>query len=198
MNKIVLIVLAGISSLTLLAKENVGNTSTSNSQSSLARVAADCTPSQAKTDLNINNVRTTIMGAADMWWNLSDARYEIPKNSNKHSMFAGALWIAGIDAGEQLKAAAMTYRQTGNDFWTGPLDPSGEIDAETCNEYDKHFVVTRQEVDEFIAWFNDNDAYEVYAKAFLTFMFRVLSSFPTFRNEIIIAFQIGCSIVLER
>ena len=163
MNKIVLIVLAGISSLTLLAKENVGNTSTSNSQSSLARVAADCTPSQAKTDLNINNVRTTIMGAADMWWNLSDARYEIPKNSNKHSMFAGALWIAGIDAGEQLKAAAMTYRQTGNDFWTGPLDPSGEIDAETCNEYDKHFVVTRQEVDEFIAWFNDNDAYPDYS-----------------------------------
>ena len=72
---------------------------------------------QVKTDLNINNVRTTIMGAAaDMWWNLNDGRYEIPKNSNKHSMFAGALWIAGIDAGEQLKAAAMTYRQTGNDF----------------------------------------------------------------------------------
>jgi hypothetical protein len=118
MNKIVIIVLASISSLTLLAKENVGNTSTSNSQSSLARVAADCTPSQAKTDLNINNVRTTIMGAADMWWNLSDARYEIPKNSNKHSMFAGALWIAGIDAGEQLKAAAMTYRQTGNTIST--------------------------------------------------------------------------------
>ena len=163
MNKIALIVLASISSLTLLAKENVGNTNTSNSQTSLARVAADCTPSQAKTDLNINNVRTTIMGAADMWWNLSDARYEIPKNSNKHSMFAGALWIAGIDAGEQLKAAAMTYRQTGNDFWTGPLDPSGEIDAETCNEYDKHFVVTRQEVDEFIAWFNDNDAYPDYS-----------------------------------
>ncbi|MDG1916227.1 MAG: hypothetical protein P8I29_00215 [Flavobacteriales bacterium] len=161
MNKIVLVVLAGISSLTLLAKENVG-TSGSNSQSSLARVAADCTPSQAMTDLNINNVRTTIMGGGDMWWNLSDARYEIPKNSNKHSMFAGALWIAGIDAGEQLKAAAMTYRQTGNDFWTGPLDDNGDISSETCDDYDKHFSITRQEVDEFIAWYNDNSAYPNY------------------------------------
>ena len=161
MNKIVLVVIAGISSLTLLAKENVG-TSSSDSQTSLARVAADCTPSQAMTDLNINNVRTTIMGGGDMWWNLSDARYEIPKNSNKHSMFAGALWIAGIDAGEQLKAAAMTYRQSGNDFWTGPLDENGDISAETCDNYDKHFSITRQEVDEFIAWFNDNSAYPDY------------------------------------
>lgn len=161
MNKIILVVLTSISSLILLAKENVG-TFDSNTQNSLARVAADCTPSQAMTDLNINNVRTTIMGGGDMWWNLSDARYEIPKNSNKHSMFAGALWIAGIDAGEQLKAAAMTYRQTGNDFWTGPLDENGDISSETCEDYDKHFAITRQEVDEFIAWFNDNSAYPDY------------------------------------
>ena len=82
MNKIILVVLTSISSLILLAKENVG-TFDSNSQNSLARVAADCTPSQAMTDLNINNVRTTIMGGGDMWWNLSDARYEIPKNRTR-------------------------------------------------------------------------------------------------------------------
>ena len=139
MNKIVLVVLASISSLTLLAKENVGTYRFKLSKQ-FGKVAADCTPSQAMTDLNINNVRTTIMGGGDMWWNLSDARYEIPKNSNKHSMFAGALWIAGIDAGEQLKAAAMTYRQTGNDFWTGPLDENGDISSETCEDYDKHFI----------------------------------------------------------
>ena len=161
MNRIVLFVLAGVCSLSLLAKENVGNTSSSSS--SLARVAADCSPSQAKTDLNINNVRTTIMGAADMWWNLTDARYEIPKNSNKHSMFAGALWIAGIDAGEQLKAAAMTYRQTGNDFWTGPLDEFGEITPQNCDDYDKHFQISRQEVDDFIAWYNDKESYPEYS-----------------------------------
>jgi hypothetical protein len=163
MNKIVLIVLVGFCSFSLSAKENVGNdNSTSISSSSLARVAADCVPSQARTDLNINNVRTTIMGGGDMWWNLTEAKYEIPKDGNKHSMFAGALWIAGIDAGEQLKAAAMTYRQTGNDFWTGPLDEFGEITPQTCDDYDQHFQITRQEVDDFIAWYNDQAAYPEY------------------------------------
>ena len=158
MKKILLVALAGICSLSLSAKENVGT----DGSNSTARVAAGCSPSQAKTDLNINNVRTTIMGGGDMWWNLSDGQYEIPKGGGKHSMFAGSLWIAGIDAGEQLKAAAMTYRQTGNDFWTGPLDQDGEIDAATCDAYDKHFQITRAEVDEFLAWFNDKDAYPNY------------------------------------
>ena len=40
----------------------------------------------------------------------------------------------------------MTYRQSGNDFWTGPLDENGDISAETCDNYDKHFSITRQEV----------------------------------------------------
>lgn len=163
MNKIVLIVLVGFCSYTLSAKENVGNdNSTTISSSSLARVAADCVPSQARTDLNINNVRTTIMGGGDMWWDLTDAKYEIPKDGGRHSMFAGALWIAGIDAGEQLKAAAMTYRQTGNDFWTGPLDEFSEITPEVCDAYDQHFQITRQEVDQFIAWSNDQSAYPEY------------------------------------
>ena len=164
MNKIVLIALIGFFAFSLSAKENVGNeNSTTITNSSLARVAADCVPSQAKTDLNINNVRTTIMGGGDMWWNLTDARYEIPKDGNKHSMFAGALWIAGIDAGEQLKAAAMTYRQTGNDFWTGPLDDLAEITPQTCDDYDQHFQITREDVDQFIAWFNDKDAFPEYS-----------------------------------
>ena len=163
MNKIVLFITAGVLSTGLLAKENEGTSVAAPFNSSIARVAADCLPSEAKTDLNINNVRTTILGGADMWWDLNDAKYEIPKNGGKHSMFAGALWIAGIDAGEQLRAAAMTYRQTGNDFWTGPLDETGEIDASTCDDYDKHFQITRQEVDEFIAWYNDKESYPDYS-----------------------------------
>ena len=43
-----------------------------------------------------------------------DTKYQ--KGGNKHSMFAGALWIGGVDDGGQLKVAAMTYRQSGNDF----------------------------------------------------------------------------------
>ena len=110
-----------------------------------------CTPAAAKTDLDVNNVRTTIMTGGDMWWDLTTARYEIPKGSGAHSIFAGALWIGGLDAGGQLKVAGMTYRQTGNDFWPGPLDTSSvSIDGTVCNQFDRHWKITRKEVDDFV------------------------------------------------
>ena len=102
-------------SIAVMAKENVSNPNATSTVST--KIAAGCNPATSQTDLDINNVRTTIMAGGDMWWNLDDARYEIPKNGNKHSMFAGALWIGGVDDGGQLKVAAMTYRQSGNDFW---------------------------------------------------------------------------------
>lgn len=123
------------------------------------QLAASCTPAAAKTDLDINNVRTTIMTGGDMWWDLTTARYEVPKDGNAHSVFAGALWIGGLDAGGQLKVAAMTYRQTGNDFWPGPLDTTTvSIDASTCVAYDKHWKVTRKEVEDFVAYTEGNGA----------------------------------------
>ena len=121
-NKIKQIVILSLSLFTVvaLAKENVVNPGASTVVNT--RVASGCNPSNSKTDLDVNNVRATIMGGGDMWGDLSDAQYEIPKGGNKNSLFAGALWIGGVDAGGQLKVAAMTYRQDGNDFWPGPLN----------------------------------------------------------------------------
>ena len=124
----VLIAFAVFCFSTVQAKENVENPNAGNSN---ARVAAGCQPATSQTDLDINNIRTTIMAGGDMWWDLNDAKYEIPKGSGKHSMFAGALWIAGESDGGQLKVAAMTYRQDGSDFWTGPLDPATASISET-------------------------------------------------------------------
>ena len=46
------------------------------------------------------------MGGGDMWWNLdNDASMKFLKGGIRHSMFAGALWIGGVDAGGQLKVA---------------------------------------------------------------------------------------------
>ena len=142
-----------------MAKENVPNIGVSSVVNT--KVAAGCDPSSSQTDLDINNVRTTIMGGGDMWWNLADARYEIPKDGNRHSMFAGALWIGGVDDGGQLKVAAMTYRQSGNDFWTGPLDEvTATITAADCAVWDQHFKVTREEVELHVANHTTNPGYE--------------------------------------
>jgi hypothetical protein len=136
----------------VVAKENVNHPGLTTSLNT--KIAAGCSPSNSQTDLDVNNVRTTIMGGGDMWWNLSDPQYEIPKGGNKHSLFAGALWIGGVDAGGQLKVAAMTYRQGGNDFWSGPLNvDNATISADECAKWDKHFKIDRSEVEEYVARF---------------------------------------------
>ena len=144
----------------LFAKENVtsGIVNSQNQSPSFA-IAAACQPATAQTDLDVNNVRTTILAGGDMWWDLDNGVYEIPKGSNKHSLFAGSLWIGGIDDGSNLKVAAMTYRQTGNDFWPGPLNPANaSTDITICDQYDTHFSITKPEVAPVAAYSQELDA----------------------------------------
>ena len=109
-----------------------------------------CLPSTSQSELDINNVRTTILGGGDMWWDLDNAKYEVPKNSGHHSMFTGALWIGGLDDQGNLKVAAMTYRQDGNDFWPGPLDTSsdayGTTTQQTCDSFNRHWSIYKDDV----------------------------------------------------
>jgi hypothetical protein len=132
----------------LHARENPANTVKNHSSVTLA---VNCFPASSSIELNINNVRMTLLCGGDMWWNLFDAKYEIPTGSNKHSMFAGALWIGGIDGGGQVRVAAQTYRQTGNDFWPGAIDTTiTDIVASRCQAYDRHWKVSRQQVLNFV------------------------------------------------
>jgi len=113
----------------------------------LKNAAADCADATASAFLDVNNVNTTLLNGGDMWWDLNSAGYEVPKIDppgsavGKHSIFAGALWIGGIDGSGQLKVAAQTYRQGGNDFWPGPLDETGNVERTTCSSYDRFFEV---------------------------------------------------------
>ena len=103
------------------------------------KLASACNSATAQTDLDINNVRTTLLVGGDMWWNLKDPKYEIPKGSGAHSIFAGSLWFGGIDAGGQLKVAAQTYHQSGVDMWSGPLDTANvSVESDVCEAFDKH------------------------------------------------------------
>lgn len=131
----------------------------SNSNKAMKTLEELCQPAKAQADLNINNVRTTMLTGGDMYWDLNLARYEVPKGSNRHSMFAGALWLGGVDEGNQLKLAAMTYRQRGNDYWPGPLSTDGNasVNKEICDRYDRHWIVFRDEVEAHKGWLDCRD-----------------------------------------
>ena len=124
--------------------------------------AAGCAQATSYRYLDINNVRARINTGGDMWWDLPGgigSKYFIPAEGTATSLFSGALWIGGLDVNGQLKLAAQKYRQDGLDYWTGPLtiDGTAAIDKETCSEYDRHFLITRDEVDLFRAWWASED-----------------------------------------
>lgn len=125
-----------------------------------ATTAAGCSPSSSFEWLDINNVRTRINSGGDMWWDLpagTGSKYFIPASGSATSLFAGSLWIAGVDVNDQLKCAALRFRQVGNDYYTGPLTVDGKasIDDATCARWDKIFKITRAEVDEFLGAFDN-------------------------------------------
>ncbi len=130
----------------------------------IKNIAAGCLPGAGFKYLDVNNVRCRINTGGDMWWNFEVADYEIPKGSGKMSMFSAALWIGGMDVNNQLKLAALRYRQEGVDYWPGPLttDGTAAIDESTCTKYDKLFPINRNEVDNFLEWWNNKSAYPDY------------------------------------
>ena len=141
--------------------------------------AADCAPATERINIDLNKVRALIETGGSMWQNRAtgDAAYFVPKPEAENdpattAIYAGALWMGGIDINGQLKLAAVTFRANGNDFWAGPLtvtagsgsgiDPNtgveirdfgpAEVDPDVCLAYDRFFEITRQEVDLFNAW----------------------------------------------
>lgn len=127
-----------------------------NNQQNAQLRSAGCAPATALTNLELNNVRALIETGGSMWQDRSTgfAAYEVPKGSGTTVIYAGALWMGGVDVNNQLKLAALTFRQ-GNDFWPGPLttDGTADVDPATCLEYDKFHKITRAEVIEFNAWY---------------------------------------------
>ncbi len=150
------------------AREWVG-TSSKKKTNIISTRAASCAPASQNRTLEFNNASAYIENSGLLWYNrsLGRASYIIPKDAGTSPIFAGGLWMGGVDATNQLKLAAIRFRADGNDYWPGPLTTiagtgngvtkrdfgPADIDPATCAEYDKFYVITRKEVQEFKTWY---------------------------------------------
>ena len=118
--------------------------------------ASACKRAQSTAELNVNNVRAMINGYGNMWYDGSVAQYHLPKNSNTCPMFCAALWIGGTDVNDQLRLAALRFGSEGDDYWPGPLtiDGAASTTLAMCNEFDKHYIISKSEVLAFMAMFD--------------------------------------------
>jgi hypothetical protein len=144
-------------------RENIGGsggiaTTPNPNQMQLKAVMSGCVNATNQADLDINNVRAKILNGGDMWWDIfgtNNAKYAVPKPAQGQigpsSQFASSIWVGGYDAGGSLKCAAQTYRQSGNDFWPGPLNSSASTDT-TCIAWDKFYKIDRADVETYYNW----------------------------------------------
>jgi len=133
------------------ARPNVTSRPKTSTSGKLKTTAGTCKPAEATIDLDINNVRARLMTGGDMWWDIgtAEARYEVPKGSKKNSLFAGSVWIGGLDPQGQLKVAAQTYRQDGNDYWPGPLDAQANVAESECSDWDRFWKINKSDIIKF-------------------------------------------------
>ncbi|MES2679608.1 MAG: T9SS type A sorting domain-containing protein [Bacteroidota bacterium] len=120
---------------------------------------AQLSPNTVGKDLDKNYVKARIHTDNDKCWNKYGnqyAAYEVPKGRGRHAMFANSVWIGGLDAGGQLHIAANTYKQTGTDFWPGPLDTANITVFSATNSaiYNKLWKVDCKDIDNFVTAFN--------------------------------------------
>lgn len=122
--------------------------------SSLAVIGTLGLSSQNSAYLEINQVKALINNYNTMHWDLfgtGDAGYEVPEGTGAHASFATSFWIGGLDAGNQLHLAAQTYRQSGDDFWAGPLDSIlGNTNSTTIAQYNRVWKLNKSDINAFI------------------------------------------------
>lgn len=101
-------------------------------------------------DIDINQVHARLLNRGDMHWDLSEARYDVPWNGGASTIFCSALWIGALDPGDTLHEAAMNYRQTGMDFYPGPVDPQTvQCDSAQAWKFDRTWKVDQYHISEF-------------------------------------------------
>lgn len=141
------------------------------SQSKSKNYSLDCAPATAQTDLDINNVRARLLVGGDLWWDGNQGQYIVPKvapgEPEVSSLFAGAVWLGGVDPAGNLKIAAQQYGTSfgTSDYWPGPLTEIGFVNTQTCENWDKIFTITGAEIDLHLMQFEEsqtnNEDYDI-------------------------------------
>ncbi len=103
---------------------------------------AACVRPTKQIEMQVNNVRARLLTGGDIW---SEAQYIVPKPAPGQlpvsALYAGGVWIGGVDRAGNVKLSGVTYRNQGYDFFAGPLDINGTTEQVQCQNWDRFFTV---------------------------------------------------------
>lgn len=115
-----------------------------------------CPSPDATADFSPNNITTQLGHGGTIWWEKYGFRSVSGPQVN--ALYSGSLWIGGLDPGGNLKLSAETYGFGSGDsgFAAGPAIADTPDDPNLCAAFNRHWQVTRQEIEAFNADFEDN------------------------------------------
>lgn len=124
--------------------------------------AADANAQWGYGVLDINSVRAGVSSNGGLFWDYSNQQYEIPAGGTAHTFYAAGLWIGGLDASNQIHLAAQTYRQTGSDFFTGPVMNQSSYSAANDLLWSQVWKINKSTIDSFLIWRANPSIYPNY------------------------------------
>lgn len=103
--------------------------------------------------LEVNNLSVIIESNGDMHRDTSGALLSnMPASSNSRAIHRQCLWMGGYDENVELRLAANTHRQTGNDYWPGPV--GNNYNTIFDEMYDKVWHLKKSDIENHINQYN--------------------------------------------
>jgi hypothetical protein len=114
--------------------------------------------------LDINQVRASAQSTGDLFWTrpYNFSQFHVPADSVTSTIFAGALWIGGLDSGGGIHLAAPTYSQSGGDFFQGPVQDSQYYTMQSNAIWNHVWKINRSSIDSLILWQTNPANYPLY------------------------------------
>lgn len=106
----------------------------------------------AGSNLDINNIKAAINSDGGLFWDNTSSVFEVPNGSGKNTIYASGLWIGGYDSIGQLHIAGQTYRQTGTDFFPGPIDTTGIYGNNYDSTWNRVWKINKCAIDAYQNW----------------------------------------------
>ena len=106
-----------------------------------------------------NQIKALVSNAGNLFNDGSGGLFIAPANDllPKSTIYTAGLWLGGFDSGGNLKLAAQTYRLGSNyDYAPGPLQNDGTADEELCQNFNKIWKVSKEDIELHKADFADN------------------------------------------
>ncbi len=109
---------------------------------------------QGKGTINIGNINASFLGSGILFLNDRTSNFEVPKGSNKYTVFASGLDIAGRDQNNQIRASNSRYAQQNDFYEPGPIDSITKLPS-SPSQWDHVWCIEKSKIESFIINFNN-------------------------------------------